>query len=163
MAQRGERCYLVARDNGVLVGYAGLMYVVADAHVTNIAVASEQQRRGIATRLLAELSWEAVRHGCDAMTLEGRVSNTAARSLYERFGFVEAGVRKNYYENTEDAIVMWCNDLRSADHLESLRVLCRRPLPRDDDSGGVAACSYSASRPVATRPPLRWSWVGTTS
>ena len=37
---------------------------------------------------------------------------------------VEAGVRKNYYENTEDAIVMWCNDLRSADHLESLRVLC---------------------------------------
>ena len=123
MAQRGERCYLVARDNGVLVGYAGLMYVVADAHVTNIAVASEQQRRGIATRLLAELSWEAVRHGCDAMTLEVRVSNTAARSLYERFGFVEAGVRKNYYENTEDAIVMWCNDIHSHEYAQRLRTL----------------------------------------
>jgi len=124
MARRGERCYLTARDEGRLVGYAGLMFVVADAHVTNIAVAPEQQRRGIATRLLAELSWEAVRHGSDAMTLEVRVSNTGAQALYERFGFVPAGVRKNYYENTEDAIVMWCNELRSEQHLARLSALC---------------------------------------
>lgn len=119
----GERCYLVAREEGRLVGYAGMMFVVADAHVTNIAVAPEQHRRGIATRLLAELSWRAVEHGCDAMTLEVRVSNTGARALYERFGFTAAGVRKNYYENTEDAIVMWCNELRSEQHLGLLRAL----------------------------------------
>ena len=124
LVSQGQRCYLTARDEGRLVGYSGMMFVVADAHVTNVAVAAEQRRRGIATRLLAELSWRAVEHGCDAMTLEVRVSNTAAQALYARFGFVAAGVRKNYYENTEDAIVMWCNDLRSAEHLARLRAVC---------------------------------------
>ena len=98
-----------------VVGYAGLMFVVGDAHVTNIAVAADRQRTGIATRLLAELAWEAIDRGCEAMTLEVRVSNTGAQALYRSFGFVPAGVRQRYYENTEDAIVMWCHDIGEAD------------------------------------------------
>ncbi|MDO9174787.1 MAG: ribosomal protein S18-alanine N-acetyltransferase, partial [Actinomycetota bacterium] len=111
MMRRGERHYLVARDGTEVVGYGGLMFVVGDAHVTNIAVAPERQRQGIATRLLAELAWAAIDRDCTALTLEVRVSNVGAQALYRAFGFVPAGVRKNYYENVEDAIVMWCNDL----------------------------------------------------
>src|SRR5262245_53446318 len=71
-AARGERCYLVAREGGELVAYGGVMYAAGDAHVTNIATAPAHQRRGLATRVLAELSWAAIEHRCEAMTLEVR-------------------------------------------------------------------------------------------
>lgn len=124
MMRRGERHYLVARDGAEVVGYGGLMFVVGDAHVTNIAVAPERQRQGIATRVLAELAWAAIDRDCTALTLEVRVSNVGAQALYRAFGFVPAGVRKNYYENVEDAIVMWCNDLALPEYRDLLRELC---------------------------------------
>jgi ribosomal-protein-alanine N-acetyltransferase len=124
MARRGERTYLVARRGGQLAGYAGSMYVLTDAHVTNIAVRPSEQRRGVATRLLAELAWAARDRGCVAMTLEVRVSNTGAQELYRGFGFAPAGVRQRYYENTEDAIVMWCHDIDGPEYGERLRELC---------------------------------------
>jgi ribosomal-protein-alanine N-acetyltransferase len=124
MMRRGERHYLVARDGNDVVGYGGLMFAVGDAHVTNIAVAPSRQRQGIATRVLAELAWAGIEKGCDALTLEVRVSNTAAQALYHQFGFIPAGVRTRYYENVEDAIVMWCNDLALPEYRERLRLLC---------------------------------------
>lgn len=123
LARSGDRHYLVARTGSVIVGYAGLMFVVGDAHVTNIAVAAERQRSGVATRLLAELAWEAINRGCEAMTLEVRVSNTGAQALYRGFGFVPAGVRQRYYENTEDAIVMWCHDIGQKAYAQRLKSL----------------------------------------
>jgi ribosomal-protein-alanine N-acetyltransferase len=123
MARRDERTYLVARRGGQLIGYAGVMYVLDDAHVTNIAVRAAAQRQGIATRLLAELAWAARDRGCTAMTLEVRVSNTGAQELYRRFGFAPAGIRQRYYENTEDAIVMWCHDVHTPEYAERLRDL----------------------------------------
>jgi [ribosomal protein S18]-alanine N-acetyltransferase len=128
MARRGERHYVVARRDGQLVGYAGLMFVVGDAHVTNIACAPAQQRSGVATRLLAELAWEAIRRECSALTLEVRVSNVGAQALYSRFGFAPVGVRKNYYENVEDAIVMWCHDIDQQPYRERLAELCPEAL-----------------------------------
>jgi ribosomal-protein-alanine N-acetyltransferase len=124
LSRRGERCYVVARRGGELVGYAGLMFVVGDAHVTNIATSSRHQRSGVATRLLAELAWEAIGRDCLALTLEVRASNTAAQELYRRFGFAPVGVRKQYYENTEDAIVMWCHDIAEPPYRERLAELC---------------------------------------
>jgi ribosomal-protein-alanine N-acetyltransferase len=124
MAKRDERTYLVARRQGAVVGYAGLMYVVDDAHVTNIAVSPGEQRHGVATRLLAELAWAGLQRGCQAMTLEVRVTNTGAQELYQRFGFVPAGIRQRYYENTDDAIVMWCNDIDTEAYRDRLRALC---------------------------------------
>ena len=129
LARGGERHYVVARAGVTVVGYAGLMFVVGDAHVTNIAVAAEQQRSGIGNRLMATLAWEAVRRGCEAMTLEVRVSNTGAQALYRRFGFVPAGVRQRYYENTEDAIVMWCHDIAAPEFAERLVSLCPDSVP----------------------------------
>ncbi|MEP7204118.1 MAG: ribosomal protein S18-alanine N-acetyltransferase [Ilumatobacteraceae bacterium] len=123
LARGGERHYIVARVGSVVVGYAGLMFVVGDAHVTNIAITVDRQRSGVATRLLAELAWEAINRGCEALTLEVRVSNTGAQALYRKFGFVPAGVRQRYYENTEDAIVMWCHDIGEKTYTERLRLL----------------------------------------
>lgn len=124
LARRGERYYVVARRDNDLAGYAGLMFVVGDAHVTNIACAAAHQRTGVATRLLAELAWEAIARDCQALTLEVRASNTAAQALYRRFGFAPVGVRQRYYENTEDAIVMWCHEISEAPYRERLRELC---------------------------------------
>lgn len=124
LARSGERCYLVARRDGRLVGYAGLMFVVDDAHVTNIACASTAQRTGVATRLLAELAWEAIGRGCTALTLEVRVSNTGAQALYRKFGFAPVGVRQRYYENSEDAIVMWCHEIGEPAYRSRLSELC---------------------------------------
>ncbi|MDP9463217.1 MAG: ribosomal protein S18-alanine N-acetyltransferase [Actinomycetota bacterium] len=124
LVRNGERHYIAARSGSVVVGYAGLMFVVGDAHVTNIAVVVDRQRTGVAPRLLAELAWEAINRGCEAMTLEVRVSNTGAQALYRSFGFVPAGVRQRYYENTEDAIVMWCHDIGEAAFRQRLALLC---------------------------------------
>ncbi len=121
--KRDQRTYLVARRRGTLVGYGGLMYVVDDAHVTNLAVSPSEQRGGVATRLLAELAWTALDRGCQALTLEVRVTNTGAQALYHRFGFVPAGIRQRYYENTDDAIVMWCNDIDTSAYRDRLREL----------------------------------------
>jgi ribosomal-protein-alanine N-acetyltransferase len=127
----GTRRYLVARRSSTgsgrrapVVGYGGLWFAADEGHVTNVAVAPAEQRRGVATALLLGLADEAIRHGCIAWTLEVRVSSTGAQELYRRFGFAPAGVRTRYYENTEDAIVMWCNDIQGADYarlLDSIR------------------------------------------
>ena len=66
---------------------------------------------------------EAVRRGVNDMTLEVRVSNSAAQGLYRSFGFAPAGVRKRYYENTEDAIVMWCHDIHTDEYAARLAAI----------------------------------------
>ncbi len=123
-AAGGHRTYLVARCGRTVVGYGGLMYVVDEAHVTNIAVHPEHRRQGIATDLLAALAQAALDRGCAAWTLEVRASSTGAQELYRAFGFVPAGIRARYYEGSEDAIVMWCHDIQTAEYgrrLEELR------------------------------------------
>jgi [ribosomal protein S18]-alanine N-acetyltransferase len=124
MMRRGDRYYVVARRDGQLVGYAGLMFVVGDAHVTNIACARRHQRTGVATRLLAELAWVAIDRECQALTLEVRSSNAGAQALYRNFGFAPVGVRQKYYENVEDAIVMWCHDITEPPYRQRLAELC---------------------------------------
>lgn len=120
----GSRYYLVARDRRRIVGYAGI-WIVTDpaghqAHVTNIAVASERRREGVATELMMHLARRAIDLGCVAWTLEVRVSSTGAQELYRRFGFAPAGVRKRYYDNVEDALVMWCHDIDGEAYAERL-------------------------------------------
>ncbi len=127
----GTRRYLVARRSdaqakrrGPVVGYAGLWFSGDEAHVTNVAVEPAHQRTGVATALLVALAEAAIERGCIAWTLEVRVSSTGAQELYRRFGFNPAGVRARYYENTEDAIVMWCNDIQGDEYralIDSLR------------------------------------------
>lgn len=120
MMGRGRRHYLVAYVGKELVGYGGLLFAEHDAHITNIAVNPEWHERGVATELMLELANEARIRECAALTLEVRHTNTAAQELYRRFGFVPAGIRKKYYENTDDAIVMWCTDIQSDEYSQRL-------------------------------------------
>jgi ribosomal-protein-alanine N-acetyltransferase len=112
IGQRATRLYVVARVGSDVVGYAGLFKAVDDGHVTTVAVDPAWHRHGIATRMLVALAQGAIERGCVNLTLEVRMSNSGAQALYQRFGFVPAGVRKGYYPETrEDALVMWANDV----------------------------------------------------
>ena len=118
---RGSRYYVVARVGGVVVGYAGLMLSLDEAHVTTIAVDPAWQRAGIGSRLLLNLTRAALARGARHMTLEVRVSNTPAQEMYRRFGFETEGVRKNYYaESKEDALIMWVHAIDSPPYRERL-------------------------------------------
>ena len=124
LALRTSRFYLVARVDSMVVGYAGLMFSGDDAHVTTIAVDPSWHRAKIGTRLLAELCHVALDRDARNLTLEVRVSNTPAQALYERFGFTSAGIRKNYYvETNEDALVMWAEQIPERPFVERLAAI----------------------------------------
>ncbi len=134
LALRSTRAYRVARADGVVVGYGGLMLAGPDAHVTTLAVDPAWQRRGVGTLLLADLCDLAVARLCRNLTLEVRVGNVAAQRLYGSFGFAPAGVRRNYYvETNEDALIMWANDIDTPEHAARLARLvasrAARPAP----------------------------------
>lgn len=108
LAQNRLARYLVAEENGTVIGYAGTWLVINEAHVTNVAVSGQRRRQGIGRLLMEKLMDLARENGMESMTLEVRVSNEAARMLYQQMGFVEAGLRKNYYSETkEDALILW--------------------------------------------------------
>ena len=135
----GSRYYVTARDGREIVGYAGL-WIVPDphgnqAHVTNIVVAEPHRRRGIGSHIMLHLAAAARERGCTSWTLEVRASSTGAQELYRRFGFAPAGVRRRYYDNVEDAIVMWCHDINTdgfADRLGEIEVGLDRHESQDD-------------------------------
>ena len=106
---------LTAWEDGVLAGYIGIKAVLDEADITNVAVDPDRRRQGIGKMLLRELLAKAGDMGIRRIFLEVRVSNTAARALYEQAGFRTVDVRKNYYEKPkEDAYIMvWENGERS--------------------------------------------------
>jgi [ribosomal protein S18]-alanine N-acetyltransferase len=121
IGQRTTRLYVVAKVGSEVVGYAGLFRAVDDGHITTVAVDPAWQRNGIASRLLVALARGAIERGCANLTLEVRMSNSGAQALYQRFGFVPAGVRKGYYPETrEDALVMWANDVDTSTYAARL-------------------------------------------
>jgi ribosomal-protein-alanine N-acetyltransferase len=140
LASPASRAYLVALVDGAVVGYTGSMLVAGEGHVTTIGVAPEWQRRGIGIKLLYRLVCELRDRGAKALTLEVRMSNTGAQILYRRFGFVPAGVRKNYYpEVNEDGLVMWAYDVDTRSYLERLAEISRQiglPPPGADGVPG---------------------------
>lgn len=119
LAARG-RVYLVVEDDDVFVAYGGLMVVEDDAHLMTLAVAPHARRRGIATRLMLRLVEQGLEKGAAHLTLELRSSNRAARGLYEKFGFTQVGVRRQYYPD-EDALVMWALDADGEEYAQRLR------------------------------------------
>jgi len=96
------------RKTGDLLGYLVISRYVDAWHVMNVAVAGDQRRRGIASELLVALFERTREDGRRGYTLEVRVSNSGAITLYERLGFERRGVRRGYYtDNREDALIMW--------------------------------------------------------
>lgn len=100
--------YVVAVKDNIVVGFGGMWVIIDEGHITNIAVHPEYRRLGIGSMLLEALIDICKLEGCLAMTLEVRKSNFKAQSLYSKYGFLQEGIRKGYYENNkEDAIIMW--------------------------------------------------------
>ena len=99
--------FIGAFDKGNLVGYGGIITLFNEGDVANIAVDESYRGRGIGRAILSRLCDEARGRGVELLYLEVRESNTAARSLYDSFGFTVDGVRKNYYSRpTENAVLM---------------------------------------------------------
>ena len=103
--------YMVAEQGGEIIGFGGFWAVIDEAQITNIGVLKKSRRCGVAQSLLKAMGQLALTKNCPAMTLEVRADNNAAIALYEASGFEKAGVRKNYYDNKIDGIIMWRYDL----------------------------------------------------
>ena len=100
-------CYLAKAETGQAIGFCSFWYVVDELHINNLAVAPASRRSGVATALLERVLNDGAKLGVARVTLEVRRSNTAARCLYERFGFTVVGVRRAYYTKpVEDAIML---------------------------------------------------------
>jgi ribosomal-protein-alanine N-acetyltransferase len=124
LASEVGRRYLVARVGGSVVGFAGVLFIGTDGHVSTIAVDEAWRRHHIGTRLMVALTRAALDEGCTAMTLEVRAANAAAQAMYRRFGLAPAGIRRDYYQDTgEDALVMWAHDIDSVAYAERLEAI----------------------------------------
>lgn len=98
--------YIVAKLNTKVVGFAGIWKSVDDVHITDIVVKKDFRKNGIGSLLLQKLISVAKELKFKELTLEVNSNNEPAKKLYLKFGFKELGIRKRYYNNTDDAIIM---------------------------------------------------------
>ena len=100
--------YYIAELGGMIIAYGGIWLIHPEGHITNIAVHPAHRRRGVGRDLLHHMIRASEGEGITCHTLEVRISNEGALTLYRKAGFIECGQRKNYYEDTnEDAVIMW--------------------------------------------------------
>lgn len=109
--QREDTIFLVCEEDAqmqpVIAGYLGMYLSFGEGEITNVAVSPAYRKRGCAQQLLEEVKKEALAQDAESILLEVRKSNAPAISLYEKMGFEEIGIRKNFYEHpVEDAIIM---------------------------------------------------------
>lgn len=107
-----DALYLVVEEEnrpGMVIACCGMRSIVGEGDISNVVVHPDWRKQGIAQQMLTELIRRGEEEfGVEAYTLEVRKSNTDAVNLYSRLGFVEEGIRKNFYERpVEDAIIMW--------------------------------------------------------
>jgi ribosomal-protein-alanine N-acetyltransferase len=145
--------YIVARWGAEIVGFAGMWLLVDEAHVTTFATRGTWRRQGIGERLLLALLDLAKARGAHEATLEVRPSNTAARRLYEKYGFRTVGLRPRYYsDNHEDALIMTTEPLEGRsmhDRLVALRSeLAERPEILVDPNGRPIARTSESGSPA---------------
>lgn len=103
--------YKVITVDDKCVAYGGFWKIIDEGHITNICVKKEFRKKGFGKMLMEALMLEAKKQEIKAVTLEVRVSNLGAIRLYENCGFISAGVRKKYYADNEDALIMWLEEL----------------------------------------------------
>lgn len=99
--------YLVLEDQDQVIGFLVLMDIAGEIHINNIAVKEAYRRQGLGERLLTYGMNSYNKEDLFGYTLEVREDNVQAIGLYEKLGFVKVGMRKNYYKNNKNAIIMW--------------------------------------------------------
>ena len=103
--------YRVITIDDKVVAYGGFWKILDEADINNIAVKKEFRQMGFGKMRMNALIEDAKSQNIKAMTLEVRVTNESAIALYKKLGFKEAGIRKNYYSDKEDALIMWLEEL----------------------------------------------------
>jgi len=104
--------FIVMLDGDKVIGYGGFWCVLAEAHITNVAILPELRRCGLGSRVLGRLLAMAREKGMRRATLEVRESNHAGIGLYRKFGFEPVAIRADYYAKTkENALIMWKDGL----------------------------------------------------
>jgi len=102
----GRNVVLVGAIDGALLGCANGWCIGDEAEISRLAVLQRERRHGIGAKLLGRLLEELAKLGAARVFLEVRTSNVAALRLYENAGFLQVGLRRRYYEDGEDAIIM---------------------------------------------------------
>ena len=106
--KREDTLYLVAEEQGEILGYCGLWQSLDEGEIPNVAVREKDRRRGVGQELLKELLLQGEKRGITAFTLEVRAGNKGAIGLYEKLGFRSVGIRPQFYvKPVEDAVIMW--------------------------------------------------------
>ena len=98
--------YIVAKKNGNILGFAGIIITPIDTEITNIVTKKSERKKGIGTSLLDRLIEMTKEAGKDSISLEVNEKNKIAVNIYEKNGFEIVGRRKKYYEGKYDAIIM---------------------------------------------------------
>lgn len=149
--------------DGKIVGFAGMWNMYDEAHVTTIGVDPDYRGQGLGELLFVSLIDEAMRRGAGWLTLEVRVSNEPAQSLYRKYEFTVQGTRKRYYsDNNEDAYIMWSPSLNDPDYVARVMrlraIVARRfglphpppgvtlPSPNEDVEGQPSAETSRSKR-----------------
>ena len=108
MIENDNMTYVVLTLDGEVIGGAGLRCILTDGEITNVAITKKHRSKGYAKPMLEKLMELGRKLGCEAFTLEVRVSNEPAIRLYKSLGFRETGIRPNFYDKPkEDALIMW--------------------------------------------------------
>ena len=106
-----DNTYLVAEEDGEVLGYCGMWGCIDEGQITNVAVKQNYRGKKIGHKLISTLIDYGRDNGLISFTLEVRKGNDVARKLYENLGFTSSGLRKNFYSKpTEDAVIMWLRD-----------------------------------------------------
>ena len=104
--------YIAKTSTGETVAYAGTWHIIDEGHITTIAVRKDYMRKHIGEAIIVKILEDCYKEGIKYLTLEVRVSNTAAIGLYTKYGFNSLGTRKGYYQdNNEDALIMWTENI----------------------------------------------------
>ena len=134
-----------------IIGFGGMWIAFDEAHVTTIGVDPDLRGRGLGELLLVAMFDEAFRRHTNWLTLEVRVSNATAQSLYQKYGFTEQGRRKRYYsDNNEDALIMWSESLADPGYQERLESLRDRLIAKLGAT--PAELGLAPTLPVEHRP-----------
>lgn len=101
--------YIVIKQHGNIIGFAGMQIILDEGNIMNIVTKTENRKLGIASLMLKELLQIAKKYKLKLINLEVNEHNLAAIHLYNKFGFKQVGLRKKYYNHTDDAILMTLN------------------------------------------------------
>ncbi len=111
-----EAVYLVGVRGNEVLCYGGFHKIVDEAHITNIAVRASERGRGLGKMLMSALISKAKESDAKHITLEVKSTNEKALKMYLDFGFTVEGIRKRYYNNRDDAYVMWLHFQEDIEH-----------------------------------------------